>query len=93
MSKRALFLLALALAAVPALEAPAQIDNGTAVEGCIGCHSAGTALPIGNVGSVRDGHYVDPHPAGPRAASGSAAPGPSKRFPSVPVMIACGGVG
>ncbi len=48
----------------------AQIDNGTSVEGCIGCHAAGTALPVGNINDVRDAHYADLNPAGPQTRSG-----------------------
>jgi len=66
-----LVLLGLATAthsANPALAA--VLDNGTSVEGCVGCHAAGRAVPVGNIADPRDAHSVALGPRGPASAAG-----------------------
>lgn len=47
-----------------------EADDGTSIEGCVGCHGAGQARPAVNVADARDVHYVDTDPRGPATASG-----------------------
>ena len=35
------------------------IDPGTAVEACVSCHGYGTVVPVLNVNSTADAHFVD----------------------------------
>ncbi|MBW2420016.1 MAG: OmcA/MtrC family decaheme c-type cytochrome [Deltaproteobacteria bacterium] len=61
------------LVAVTAIAGPVAaqvVDQGTSVEGCVGCHALGTAVPVGNVNDHRDPHFVDLHPKGPETSSG-----------------------
>ena len=69
---RGIGLLVGAFVAVAVLAGPAssEIDQGTAVEGCVGCHSANAVLPVGDVGNPRDAHHIDLDPRGPATQSG-----------------------
>jgi len=63
-------LVLLAVLAVAAADARASdLDNGTSVEGCIGCHAAGSAVPVADIADQRDAHYVDLDPRGPATTS------------------------
>lgn len=46
------------------------VDNGTSVEACIGCHAAGTVVPVGDITDTLDAHYIDTDSDGPATASG-----------------------
>ena len=41
-----------------------------AIEGCIGCHAVNAAVPVGDITSLGDAHYVDTDPFGPLTAAG-----------------------
>jgi len=52
---------------------PYDEDNGTAVEGCLGCHNPNdpnAAMPVGDITMLGDAHHVDLDPQGPATASG-----------------------
>jgi OmcA/MtrC family decaheme c-type cytochrome len=49
---------------------PGDIDNGTSVEACIGCHGPDGAVPVVSITDPDDAHYVDTDPLGPATLSG-----------------------
>jgi OmcA/MtrC family decaheme c-type cytochrome len=66
-----LFVLTLGVAFVGAAQAQVvEEDPGTSVETCIGCHSSGDAVPVGNIADSNDAHYIDQDPRGPASESG-----------------------
>ncbi len=51
-----------------------DVDNGTSVEACIGCHGPGGAVPVVSIADPGDAHYVDTDPLGPLTPSGYRQP-------------------
>lgn len=49
---------------------PSDIDTGTSVEACIGCHGPGSAVPVVDITDPGDAHHVDTDPLGPETLSG-----------------------
>lgn len=52
---------------------PPDPSPSASIEGCVGCHGEGRAVPVANNTQPGDAHFVDPNPAGPLTASGYRA--------------------
>ncbi|MBW2420257.1 MAG: OmcA/MtrC family decaheme c-type cytochrome [Deltaproteobacteria bacterium] len=60
------FVLLAAVIGLAAATASAQVeDQGTSVEGCVGCHALGRVAPVGDIDDPNDLHFVDTNPLGP----------------------------
>jgi hypothetical protein len=54
----------------PGPEGPiGDVDNGTSVETCIGCHGPGEVLPVASIQDPNDAHYIDTNTLGPLTPS------------------------
>ncbi len=49
---------------------PGDSSPTVSVEGCVGCHGEGRAVPVVDQTDPIDAHFIDPDPAGPLTASG-----------------------